>query len=102
VYSDVGYFLLGVITERVSGIRWRDFVRARILEPLGMSESYVVDLDRIHRDEARGYTMRNGEPGNARSVHQLETPSHIGIFSNVLDLMKWASWPTPRIRAHDR
>jgi CubicO group peptidase (beta-lactamase class C family) len=89
VYSDVGYFLLGVITGRVSGMRWRDFVKLRIFEPLGMSDSYVLDRYRIYRNEARGYTIRDGEWVNIRRVHQVETPSHHGTFSNVLDLVKW-------------
>jgi hypothetical protein len=60
VYSDVGYFLLGVITGH-----------------------------RIYRNEARGYTIRDGEWVNIRRVHKVETPSHHGTFSNVLDLVKW-------------
>lgn len=88
-YSDLGYLLLGMITEKASGTPWRDFVRTRILEPLGMKDSYVQDLERIHRNEARGYTIRRGEVVNIRRVHQMETPSHAGIFSNLADLLKW-------------
>jgi D-alanyl-D-alanine carboxypeptidase len=89
LYSDVGYFLLGVITGRVSGMRWRDFVQSRIFDRLGMSDSYILDRVRIHRNEARGYTISDGELANIRRVHQVETPSHHGAHSNVLDLVKW-------------
>ncbi|HYW29892.1 MAG TPA: serine hydrolase domain-containing protein [Gemmatimonas sp.] len=88
-YSDVGYVLLGMITEKASGTPWRDFVRSRILEPLGMKDSYVMDLEHIHRNEARGYTLRRGEVVNIRRVYQVELPSHAGIFSNLTDLTKW-------------
>jgi hypothetical protein len=88
-YSDAGYFLLGMIIEKASGMPWRNFVRQRILEPLSMNDSYLQDLDRIHRNEARGYTITNGELVNIRRVRQVETPSAAGIFSNVTDLVKW-------------
>lgn len=87
-YSDLGYFLLGVITERVSGISWREFMRRRIFAPVGMADTYILDLWGIYKDEARAYTMRNGRLANARRDIQKETPSHYGIFSNVGDMAK--------------
>jgi CubicO group peptidase (beta-lactamase class C family) len=88
-YSDVGYFLLGVITERASGALWRDFVRERIFLPLGMTDSYVSDEWTVYRDEARGYTIRNGELANIRRVWSWETPSAWGVFTNVGDLARF-------------
>jgi CubicO group peptidase (beta-lactamase class C family) len=89
VYSDVGYFLLGVITERASGMSWRNFIRERIFLPLGMTASYVSDGWTIYRDEARGYTIRDGTLANIRRVWSPETPSDWGIFSNVADLARF-------------
>lgn len=88
-YSDHNYRLLGLIMERASGTPWRKFMPTRVFEPLQMHDTYVVDRYRIHRDEARSYDFRDGELVNARRVYQVETPSHNGIFSNVLDLAKW-------------
>lgn len=88
-YSDVGYFLLGVITERASGMPWRTFIEQRIFLPLGMTDSYVLDLWSVHKDEARPYTIRNGSVANMRRNLQVETPSYVGIFSNVGDLAKF-------------
>jgi CubicO group peptidase (beta-lactamase class C family) len=88
VYSDVGYFLLGVITERVSGMSWRDFIRDRVFLPLGMTDSYVSDGWTIYRNEARGYAVRDGVLANIRRDRSVETPSHYGIFSNVGDLAR--------------
>lgn len=88
-YSDVGYFLLGVLTERVSGMAWREFIMRRIFAPLGMTDSYILDQWKIRRNEARGYGIRDGELVNNRRVYQVATPSYQGIFSNVLDLAKW-------------
>ncbi len=38
-YSNEGFALLGVIAERVSGRPYADYVRAHILDPLGMARS---------------------------------------------------------------
>jgi CubicO group peptidase (beta-lactamase class C family) len=54
-----------------------------------MTDTYVLDQVRIHKNEARGYTIRDGDLVNIRRIRQYETPSHFGIFSNVHDLVKW-------------
>ncbi len=88
-YSDVGYFILGVITERVSGEPWREFIKNRIFTPLEMVDSYVLDQWKVRRNEARGYGLRDDELVNDRRVYHVATPSYQGIFSNVLDLIRW-------------
>jgi len=89
LYSDVGYFLLGLIIERVSGTSYRDFLRDRIFEPAGMLETYILDQRTIHPNEARGYTLRGGQLENIRRIADREIPSHYGVFSNVRDMAKW-------------
>jgi serine-type D-Ala-D-Ala carboxypeptidase len=42
LYSNFGYILLGDIVRRVSGLPFWQFVRSRLLEPLGMHDSYFV------------------------------------------------------------
>lgn len=88
-YSDVGYFILGVLTEQVSGVPWREFIESRIFTPLDMVDSYVLDQWKVRRNEARGYGLRDGELVNNRRVYHVVTPSYQGIFSNVLDLARW-------------
>jgi len=40
-YSNTNYQILGAVIEEVSGLRYPDYVRRRILEPLGMTETTV-------------------------------------------------------------
>jgi CubicO group peptidase (beta-lactamase class C family) len=89
-YSDVGYYLLGFITQLVSGTPWREFIRERIFEPLGMTDSFISDQFGVHRNLARGYTLRDGTLINLHRPWQFEVPSHgIGVFSTVGDLARW-------------
>ena len=88
-YSDVGYFLLGMIIEKASGQPYRNFLASRFFEPLGMASSSVLDQSVVLKSRAAGYTLRNGQIVSIRRVIQVELPSHYGIFSTVQDLVKW-------------
>ena len=88
-YSDVGYFLLGMIVEQASGRRYREFLDERFFKPLGMASTSVLDQSRIVKHRAAGYTIRDGELVNIRRVVQTELPSHYGVFSSVKDLVTW-------------
>jgi CubicO group peptidase (beta-lactamase class C family) len=88
-YSDQGYFLLGMILERVSGKSYREFLTERIFRPLGMEATTTVRQADIVKNLASGYT-REGEllqHNHRRTDYGLV--SHFGILSTVLDLAKW-------------
>jgi D-alanyl-D-alanine carboxypeptidase len=42
-YSNTNYIVLGEIIEQVTGNSWSDEVRTRIVEPLGLSSTAVID-----------------------------------------------------------
>jgi serine-type D-Ala-D-Ala carboxypeptidase/endopeptidase len=90
-YSNLGYAVLGAVISAVSGAGYPDFVRDRLLRPLGMAGTgyHVTDFD--PRRLALGY--RRGEAGWA----ELE-PDPCGafapmggVFSSVADLAIWVA-----------
>ncbi len=93
VYSDVGYFLLGMVIEKVSGKKYDVFLRERILDPLGMKTARMADLSRPYKHLAKGYTLvQTGdtwETLNIRRDSQRGLSSHYGLFGTVKDLAKW-------------
>ena len=61
-YSNIGYFWLGQIVERVTGERLRDFAARRIFEPAGMTSSqFNDDTRRIVPRRAGGYGRSGDE-----------------------------------------
>jgi D-alanyl-D-alanine carboxypeptidase len=94
-YSDVGYFLLGMVIEKVTGQRYKDVLAERILTPLGMTSSRMLDQLHPLKHLARGYTLYKNpatsveELVNIRRVADVELPSHYGLFSTVPDLARW-------------
>ena len=88
-YSNLGYAILGRVITAVSGQAYPDFVRDRLLRPLGLAGSgfEAAEFDASHL--ARGY--RQG-PGGWEEL----TPDGCGafapmggVFSCVADLARW-------------
>ncbi|MDQ3180205.1 MAG: beta-lactamase family protein [Acidobacteriota bacterium] len=88
-YSDINYFLLGMIIEKVGGQTYRDFLTARFFTPLGMNSTFILDQWAIVKNRAVNYTLRNNQLVNSRRVWQFELPSFVGVLSTVKDLAKW-------------
>jgi CubicO group peptidase (beta-lactamase class C family) len=88
-YSDSGYFLLGMIIEKVSGLRYAEFMQQRILAPFGMTQTSILDRRAIVKNHVSKYTMQNGRLEQERRIWQHELPSYFGMLSTADDLAKW-------------
>lgn len=86
-YSDVGYLLLGIIIDNITN-SYRNYL-SDIFNQLDMPNTYLIDQQRVVKNQARGYSLRNGELINIMRTWDYEIPSHFGVFSNVQDLIKW-------------
>ncbi|MGQ0641870.1 MAG: serine hydrolase domain-containing protein [Gemmatimonadaceae bacterium] len=61
LYSNSGFWLLGLIVEKASGMSYEDYVEKKFFEPLGMKRSmYCNSYENIER-RAHGYGIRNGQ-----------------------------------------
>ena len=96
-YSDSNYILLGMIIERVTGNRYYDEMRRRILEPLQLRNTVPSD-SRLIPGLAQGYAGPNNPFGGADAMisggrfainPQFEWTGG-GIASTSEDLARWA------------
>lgn len=88
-YNNTGYFMLGMVIEKVADQPYEDFLRDRIFDPLEMSSTCYGDPRKIVPHRARGYNDRRGERVNCESI-DMRTPFAAGaLLSTVLDLAKW-------------
>ena len=88
-YLNEGYVLLGYIISKVSGIRYVEYVKKRILGPLGMKRSYF-DKDEVERDPdvATPYIIdKEGKHIPSRFPYGITSDG--GLLSNALDLAKY-------------
>jgi CubicO group peptidase (beta-lactamase class C family) len=89
-YSDTGYFLLGIVIEKVSGESYETFIRTNILQPLGMTESGYDRSATIVKQRASGYSIDiNGGIVNASCTDVSLKYAAGGLYSTVGDLYKW-------------
>ena len=60
-YCNLGYLAAGHLVEVLSGVTWEDYLRSRLLGPLGMGRSNLSVADRgADPDHAAGYERRRG------------------------------------------
>lgn len=89
-YSNSGYYLLGLIIEKVSGETYGEYMRKHVFEPLGMSNSGFphgfVDLP----GSARGHRFDSASTLVPEAVVHSNLPySAGGLYSTVRDMAKW-------------
>ena len=85
-YSNSGYFLLGAIIERVSGMSYADFVAKNIFEPLGMKDSAYEGYERSSKKRVEGYANSTRV---APPLHMSQPYAAGSLLSSVDDLAKW-------------
>lgn len=89
LYSNSGFFLLGLVVERVSGMPLGAFLEARILAPLGMTRTRLTpSTAEIVPDLATGYMPKEGR--FVRAAHGFALGGEGGLVSCVEDLALWA------------
>ena len=65
-YSNVGIDIGAAVVEVVSGKRWEDFLKARVLDPLGMKSSGFWPTDKQLGTKIEMYDVRGGKPAKWR------------------------------------
>lgn len=88
-YSNTGYNLLAVTVGRATGGTFREFMRERIFEPLGMHDTHIHDdHNEIVPDRARSYEPRDGGGWKLLIDNTMGVGSS-SVFTTVQDLAKW-------------
>lgn len=92
-YSNIGYGLLGLVIEAVSGRSYRQFVTEHVLEPLGLHDT-GPELDRSRLAEyATGYSSRvhTEQRVPIDTVDTGALASATGFWSTSRDLTRYAA-----------
>ena len=88
-YNNSGYFLLGVIIEKVSGKTYEQALDDEIFGPLGMKDSGYDWNEPLLPRRAAGYARRDGGLVNARHLDMQQPYAAGALYSTVGDLLKW-------------
>ena len=88
-YSNLGYGILGRVITNVTGQEYRDVVRSRLLQPMGMT-STAFDIDELPAERlANGYVRRDNAFVEEPFAGYGALASMGGLFSCVRDLARW-------------
>lgn len=89
-YSNSGYVLLPQIVERVSGTKFPEFLRTRVLEPVGMKHStYVNDPLFVITNRALAYERQGSTWRMDMRLTEKDRGGAGGLFTTASDLVIW-------------
>ncbi|MCC6536889.1 MAG: beta-lactamase family protein [Bryobacterales bacterium] len=90
-YTSYGYVLLGAAVEAAAGVRFVDYLRARIFVPAGMERLRQDHLFTIIPNRARGYMLNAA--GQLQNCALADTSNKVaggGLLGNAEDLVRFA------------
>ena len=89
-YQNVMYAVAGAIVEQASGMRWADFLRARIFTPLGMTETIPLVAELPGKPNV---AIPHAEIDDSVRVVPVRTTDPVApagsVWSNVHDMSLW-------------
>ena len=88
-YNNTGYYLLGMIIEKVTGKKYGDYLAETFFTPNGLSSTMYCSVSPIIKRRARGYERGAGGLVNASYI-SMDLPYAAGsLCSSVGDLVAW-------------
>lgn len=88
-YSNTGYYLLGMLIERLSGKSYSEFLTENIFLPLGMYNTGIDDEKKIVENKASGYYLNGNDLIHCNYINMNLTFSSGAMYSTTGDLLIW-------------
>ena len=88
-YDNSGYYLLGVIIEQVSKMKYEDYLRQNIFDKVGMTDTGYDWPSTILKNRSTGYSKDKGRIVNSQYLDMGQPYAAGSLYSTVLDLYKW-------------
>ena len=88
-YSNTGYILLGLIVEQATGQRYHDLLHTRILDPLGMTDTFFAAAEPVPGGTVQGYHQLGDELVNVSATHLSAQGTEGGMVSTTNDLLRF-------------
>jgi CubicO group peptidase (beta-lactamase class C family)/pimeloyl-ACP methyl ester carboxylesterase len=90
-YSDTGYFLLGLIIEQASGQSYAEQLHARILDPLGLTDTFFAAAEPVPGGTVEGYHRLGDELINVSGINLSWAWTQGGMVSTTRDLARFVN-----------
>lgn len=91
-YSNAGYTLLTLVIERISGMRWEDFMAQRVFAPMGMHETTLLRSDMDIVPNMATLHMMQPDGNWRRGIYPTdECLGSGGMISTLDNMLVWAA-----------
>lgn len=90
-YSNIMFMAAGKVVAAVTGKPWKDFIKERIFEPLGMETSNIgtTDLKKYNNVSAAHYVYLDGKTITVSYTSSDNLGGAGSINSNVIEMAQW-------------
>jgi CubicO group peptidase (beta-lactamase class C family) len=88
-YSTPGFCLVGILLETITGKSYPELLRGHLLDPLGMSDTFVENQLTIHKNLATGYKMGISGYVRDRSEEMSNVLASGDVITTTADLYKF-------------
>ncbi len=88
-YSNAGYFLLGLLIEKVSGETLGNYLSKHIFEPAGMKDSFLDDNTLHGKSRIKGYIINNNEWKEIAPLNPSQYWAAGAVITTKADMIKW-------------
>ncbi|MGI9551663.1 MAG: serine hydrolase domain-containing protein [Aurantibacter sp.] len=90
-YSNPAFNGLALIIEQVAKEPWQDFIRKKIFEPSGMTQSTITNGEQPEDGVAHGYETSNGafKENDYGEFPTFAAAGNGGVWCSILDLVKY-------------
>lgn len=83
-FSNLGYVILGLVIEKLSGLSYEQYVRQKIIEPLGLKNTGFHSDKKLEARLAQGYKKDEPRP----LLYARDVPA-LGLYSTAEDLARF-------------
>jgi CubicO group peptidase (beta-lactamase class C family) len=88
-YSNSGYFLLGTIVEKASGVSYEEFIRKEICEALKLRDTGYDRFRTVLKHRASGYKRLSDKTVHDNYLDMSQPYAAGSLYSTVEDLNRW-------------
>ncbi len=87
-YSNTNYVLMGLIIEAVTALKWEDYIKSKIINPLMLSDTYYPADVSITGSHMKGYNVESGFTAEIILDPSMGWAAG-GFVSTLNDMKKW-------------
>ena len=88
-YNNSGYYLLGMIIEKISGKPYGEFVEDEFFTPLNLTRTRYDSTPQVIKNRAQGYRWENDNLLNDLSMAMSIPGGAGGLIASAQDMVRW-------------